>query len=155
MISPRHGAVKRFLRRAKVVHIATLSPAGNPDLIPLWFVTYRGRIYMATRPENPTVRDLLLNPEVALLFHPEEGERVGRVLRLRGRATYRREKRVIIPVYALSALRYYCSPGAIRNTIANRRLLATRTLYRRERVDGGEGLIEVTPETAEFVKLPS
>jgi hypothetical protein len=115
------------------VRIATLSPAGNPDIIPLWFVNYRGRIYMTTRSENPTVRDLMLNPEVVLMFDGDRGRRRGRVLRVRGRATFRTERSICVPIYALSALRYYLSPGGMANTIRNRRKFAVRTLLRRTR----------------------
>lgn len=153
MASPTHPSVKRFIRRAKVVHIATLSPAGNPDLIPLWYVYFRGRVYMGTRFDNPVVRDLLRNPEVALLFHEESG-RAGRALRVRGRATYRQGGRLRFPIYGLSVVRYLVTPGGVRNAIANRRKFALRGLYYRER-HGETGFIEVTPESAEFVKLPS
>lgn len=153
MISPRHRAVKRFLRRAKVVHIATLSPAGNADLVPLWFVFFRGCVYMGTRAESAVVRDLIQNPEVALLFHDESGG-AGRVLRVRGRASFRRDGRFRFAVYPLAVFRYFLAPGGMRNALANRRKLALRGLYYRER--GGEsGFIEVVPDTAEFVKLPS
>ncbi len=150
---PDSAAVRRFLRRSRIVRIATLSPAGNPDIIPLWFVVFRRRIYMTTRSQNPTVRDLLRNPEVVLLFDGEGGRRKGRVLRIRGRASFRTERRTIVPIYALSAVRYYLSPGGIANTLKNRRKFGVRTRYYTERAGEG-GVIEVTPETAEFLNNP-
>jgi hypothetical protein len=136
-----------------VLHIATLSPAGNPDIIPLWFLRFRGRIYMTTRSENPTVRDLLRNPDVVLLFRGECGRRRDRVLRVRGRATFRTDRSITVPVYALAALRYYLSPGGILNTFQNRRKFGVRTAYYRERAGEG-GVIEVVPEMAEFLPAP-
>ncbi len=150
---PDARAVGRFLDRSLVLHVATLSPAGNPDIIPLWFVRFRGRIYMTTRSENPTVRDLRRNPEVVLLFRGERGRRKGRVLRIRGRATFRTEPRILAPIYALSGIRYYLSPGGIANTIRNRRKFGVRTAYYRERAGEG-GVIEVVPGTAEFLQVP-
>jgi uncharacterized pyridoxamine 5'-phosphate oxidase family protein len=145
--------VRRFLRRSMLVRIATLSPAGNPDIIPLWFVFLRGRIYMTTRSENPTVRDLKLNPEVLLLFDGERGVRRNRVLRIRGRASFRSERHILVPVFALSALRYYLSPGGMANTLRHRRKFGVRTHYYSERA-GESGVIEVVPETAEFLPSP-
>ncbi len=146
-------AVRRFLGRSMVVRIATLSPAGNPDIIPLWFVTLRGRIYMTTRSENPTVRDLMRNPEVVLLFHAERGGGRDRVLQVRGRAAFRTERHILAPVFALSALRYYLSPGGIANTIRHRRKFGVRMRYYGERAGEG-GVIEVIPESAEFLPSP-
>ena len=151
--SPARPAVRRFLRRSRIVRIATLSPAGNPDIIALWFVLFRGRIYMTTRSENPTVRDLLRNPAVTLLFDGDGGRRSGRALRIRGRATFRTERRICSAIYALAVARYYLSPGGIVNTLKNRRKFGVRTAYYRERAGEG-GVIEVTPETAEFLLNP-
>lgn len=153
MRSPHDPAVRSFLRRSTIVRIATLSPAGNPDIIPLWFVTWRGRIYMSTRSENPVVRDLQRNPEVALLFHGERSRHRRAALRMRGRATFRTDRRTCVPVYALSALRYYLSPGGVRNSFRNRDKFAVRARYYGERAGEG-GVIQVEPETAEFLKLP-
>jgi hypothetical protein len=99
------------------------------------------------------VRDLMLNPEVVLLFDGDRGRRRGRVLRIRGRARFRAERSICVPVYALSALRYYLSPGGMANTIRNRHKFAVRTRYYGERAGEG-GVIEVVPETAEFLKNP-
>ena len=147
---PDSTGVRRFLGRSMIVRIATLSPAGNPDIIPLWFVTFGGRIYMTTRSENPTVRDLMRNPEVVLLFHGDRGRRRGRVLRIRGRATFRTVRTICAPIYALSAIRYYLSPGGMTDTFRNRRKFAVRARYYGERAGEG-GVIEVVPESAEFV----
>ncbi|HSP56432.1 MAG TPA: pyridoxamine 5'-phosphate oxidase family protein, partial [Dehalococcoidia bacterium] len=119
-----------------------------------WFVPFRGRVYMTTRSANPTVRDLLRNPEVALLFDGDGGRRKGRVLRIRGRATFRTERRICAPIYALAAARYYLSPGGIVNTVKNRSKFSVRTRYYTERAGEG-GVIEVTPKSAEFLKAPT
>jgi general stress protein 26 len=147
-------AVRRFLRRSLIVRIATLSPAGNPDIIPLYFVTYRGRIFMGTRAENPTVRDLIRNPGVVLLFHGERASRRNRVLRIRGNATFRTDRKALIPVYALFVLKYWLSPGGMWNMIRNRRKLAVDRRYKSERAGGG-GIVEVVPETSRFLRLPA
>jgi uncharacterized pyridoxamine 5'-phosphate oxidase family protein len=152
--SPGDPAVRRFLRRSMVARIATLSPAGNPDIIPLWFAAYRGRLYMGTRSANPTVRDLLRDPEVTLLFHGEHGRATGRVLRIRGRAHFRTGRRQLAPVFIFFVLRYLLVPGGIWNLAVNRRKLAIRARYMSER-SGDGGMIEVVPETAEFIRVLS
>ena len=94
------------------------------------------------------------NPEVVLLFHGERSRRQGRVLRTRGRVTFRTERSVVIPVLVLSALRYYLSPGGIWNTVRHRRKRAVSLRHTGERADDG-GVIEVGLQTAEFLRLPS
>ena len=152
MRSPDHPLVARFLGKSLIVRIATLSPAGNADLIPLYFVRYRGRIWMTTRSENPVVRDLLRNPHVVLLFHGEKLRDQRAVLRIRGTAAFHTTRRETLPVYALAALRYYLSPGGIANTLRNWRQFRRSLRYKGERAGGG--VIEVVPESAEFLRNP-
>ena len=154
MRSPRDPVVRRFIRRSTTVRIATLSPAGNPDFIPLYFVRFRGRIWMSTRSENPIVRDLKRNPEVVLLFHAERGPHHGWVLRVRGQARFRTEGSAVVPVYALSALRYILAPGGIWNATVHCRTLRVNLRYKGER-SGEGGVIEIIPQTAKFLKPPS
>lgn len=152
-MQPGSRAVHRFLERSRTVRIATVSPAGNPDIIPLWFVALRGRIYMTTRSENPVVRDLNQNSEVVLMFHGEGGRRRDRVLRVRGRAVFRTDRAICAPIYALSAVRYYLAPGGIVNTVKNLGKFRVRMRYYGERAGEG-GVIEVAPESAEFLQNP-
>ena len=152
MRSPRDPAVVRFLKRSTTVRIATLSPAGNPDIIPLWFVVRRGRVCMSARSESTAVRDLRLHPEVVLMFHGERWAG-GRALRIKGRAAFRTDRGSALAVSALSALKYFVSPAAIRHALVNRRKLGLRRRYYAERA-GEAGIIEVVPEEAEFLKLP-
>ena len=153
MLPPTSPTVGRFLRRSLIARIATLSPAGNPDIIPLYFVVHRQRVYMGTRAENPTVRDLLRSPQVVLLFHGEQTHS-GRVLRVEGRAAFRTERGAFLPVYARMALKYWLSPGGAWNTLTHLRKLALDRRYKAERVGGG-GLIEVELANAEFLRLPT
>jgi hypothetical protein len=145
--------VGRFIAQARIVRLATLSPAGNPDIIPIWFIEHRGRIYMGTRRANPVVRDLLVNPRVVLIFHRERGKRRDRVLRIRGTASFATQG---APrwLYLRMGLRYYLAPGGLWSMVRHLRLLPVMMRYYRERGDEG-GFIEVVPETAEVVVAPS
>lgn len=110
---------------------------------------------MSGRLENPSVRDLMRNPEVVLLLHGERSRRQGRVLRTRGRVTFRSERSVVIPVLVLSALRDYLSPrGGGWNTVRHRRKRAVSLRHTGERANGG-GAIAVVLRTAESLRFPS
>ena len=153
MTQPDDRAVRRFVAKSLAVRIATLSPAGNADLIPLWFVEREGRLYMAPRPENPVVRDLKQNPEVVLLLHGDRRKRPDRVLRIRGNATFRTEPEIVAAVQRLALRRYYLSAGGLWNALRNVHRVKRMRQYYAER--GGEsGVIEVVPDTAEFLRLP-
>ena len=149
--SPGDPLVRRFIGQARIARIAAVSPAGNADIIPIWFVQHRGRIYMGTRSGNPIVRDLIRNPEVVLLFARERGRRRDRVLRIRGRAVFIRGGPPL--VYVRMALRYYLPPRGLWNWIRHVRLVPVTVRYYRERGDEG-GLIEIVPEMAEFLPVP-
>ena len=149
---PDDRAVQLFIKRSMIVRIASLSPKGNADVIPLWFLADRGRIYMATRSENPVARDIMTNPEAGLLFHGERGPRKDRVLRIRGSAAWRTDPALLRRIQIRAAARYYLTPGGMWDTIKSIRKLPVWTRYHQER--GGGGLIEVTPETAEFLRAP-
>ena len=153
MTTTNDPAVKRFLRRSLIARIATLSPAGNPDIIPLYFVAHGGRIYMGTRRDNPTVRDLLTRPDVVLLFHAERAGQPRDVLRVRGRATFSTRKRSAVAVYARFVWKYWLSWGGLRNTLSNLRKLPVDRRYKSERSANG-GLIRVEPGAWEFIERP-
>lgn len=150
--TPDDRAVRLFIDRSMILRIASLSPKGNADIIPLWFIADRGRIYMATRAGNPVARDIMTNPEVVLLFHGERGPRRDRMLRVRGRAVFRTEPSLLRRVQFRAVARYYLTPGGLWDTIKNIRRLGVWNRYHQERAGGG-GLIEVTPESAEFLKV--
>ncbi|HEX6030721.1 MAG TPA: pyridoxamine 5'-phosphate oxidase family protein [Tepidiformaceae bacterium] len=151
--SPADPAVERFIDRSMAVRIATLSPAGNADLIPLWFVQHRGRLYMMPRAGSPVVRDIQANPEVVLIFHGEKRSKRDRVLRVRGHASWVSDRRTVRPAIMRAVARYYLSPGGLWNTLTNIRGLPMRFRYYRER-SGEAGAIEVITESAEFLRLP-
>ena len=140
--------VRRTLNRAMIVRIATLSRGGRPHLTPLWFVRDRGKVYMAVREGSPAGRDIAANPQVVLLFEDR-----GRVLRMRGRAVFRKDGLIRRELFHF-APRYLVSPAALRDALSNLGRLPARLRYYSER--GGEGgFIEVTPESAEFLPKPA
>jgi len=152
---PDDRLVRLFIKRSMIVRIATLSPKGNADFIPLWFVFHHGKVYMATRAQNPVARDITVNPGVVLLFHGDRGPRRDRVLRIRGQAVFRSfeaEPGALRSIQLRAMQRYYLTPGGAWDTLKNIRKLPVWNRYHQERTGGG--LIEVTLESAEFLRAP-
>jgi hypothetical protein len=141
--------VHEFLGRSMVVRVATLSSTGQPHITPLWFVWDQGLIYMNVRSKSPAARNILSNPAVVLLLD-SEGRLPDRVLRIRGRASLRREGPIKRRTILRSTLKYHLSRGGLRNLFRHLRTLPLRLRYYAER--GGEAaVIEVLPEDAEFL----
>jgi len=135
-----------------VVRIATRSPKGSPQIMPLWFGTHRGRICMNTAETSPTVRNIATNPEVVLLFDGGQ-RRAATVLRIRGTAQFRRDRgfRALMGLKVWS--RYYLSPAALIKVARNLRRLPAMATYYQER-GAHAGVIEVIPESFELVRSP-
>jgi hypothetical protein len=150
MLAPSDPAVRGFLRRSLVVHVATLSPKRRPFVTPLWFVMHRGVLYITTGPETWAGKNIQRHPEVTLLF---SGERAGNhVLRLRGTATCHRG---LPPWPALLRIvaRYYLSPRALRAELRNIRKWRLRALYHKQ-VEGSAGHVQVLPGECELLTRP-
>jgi hypothetical protein len=105
---------------------------------------------MATGATSLAVRNIAANAQVGLLFHGERSRRSGRVLRIQGRANFRPGIRHA--AILRFAPKYYLSLGAIRDRLAHRRLASLRSRYHRQTPPGG--MIEVMPESAEFLPAP-
>jgi pyridoxamine 5'-phosphate oxidase-like protein len=152
MVSPGDVAVRAFLRRSMVVQVATLSAKKRPFITPLWFVHDGGVLYITTGPETWAGKNVMHNPEVALLFSGERAAASDQRLRLRGTATCHRELpswRVLLRV----AAKYYLSPAAMRVELHNARKWGLRRRYYGQ-VTGGFGYIRVVPTDGEFLPRP-
>ena len=150
MLSPTDPAVRAFLRRTRIVEVATLSPKRRPFVTPLWFVVDGGALYLTTGPETWAARNVARQPEVTLLFDEERGGRSRRVLRLRGTATRHYglpSWRVLLRV----AAKYYVSPHALPLEMRNaRRWRLRRLLY----AQGRFGYLRVLPTAGELLPRP-
>ena len=113
--------VREFLARSMVLRLVSLSPKGQPIIRCLWFVCQQGRIYIFTTELAPTGRSISAHPEVTLLFDGERGSRSSRLLRMRGRAVYRRERGMVVRVLLGLARKYLLTPPGLRNLLANAR----------------------------------
>jgi nitroimidazol reductase NimA-like FMN-containing flavoprotein (pyridoxamine 5'-phosphate oxidase superfamily) len=52
-----------YLARERTIRLATATPAGEPHVVPLWYVWVDGVIFMNTTLGNVTVRNLEANPQ--------------------------------------------------------------------------------------------
>jgi hypothetical protein len=150
--SPSDPEVRAFLRHSMVALVATRSPNERPFMTPLWFVAEGGSLFITTGAESWTSRNVVRNPEMALLFSGERAGRSDRVLRLQGTATFRHGLppwRVLLRIVA----KYYASPRALRVELRNRRKWRIRRRYYQQ-AKGGPGHLRVVPTTAEFLSQP-
>ena len=58
--------IQERLAASRNIWFATVRAGGAPHLIPIWFVAHHGHIYICTAPDSVKVRNLRLNPRVAL-----------------------------------------------------------------------------------------
>jgi hypothetical protein len=149
--SPTDPAVREFLRRTRIVEVATLSPKGRPFMTPLWFVVDGGALYLTTGPDTWAARNVVRHPAVTLVFDEERRGRSDRVLRLRGTATRHRglpSWRVLLRV----AAKYYVSPRALPVEVRKvRRWRLRRLLYGQ---GGGFGYLRVVPMAGDLLPRP-
>lgn len=143
--------IQAFLADSMIARVATISARGTPQLMPLYFVRLGGKLYMNNATTSPTVRNIMANPRVVLLFEAERGRRHDRCLRVTGAASFRQDASIMRRASIRAALKYQFSPAALISTLRNARKLAAMRRYRAER---SSGMIEVTPESAEFLPLP-
>ena len=150
--------VREFLAHSMVLRLASLSPKGQPLLRCLWFVCQQGRMFMFTASVTPTGRSISVHPDVTMLFDGERGPGSGRLLRVRGRAVYRRERGIVAVVLLGLARKYLLTFPGLRNMLAHaRRVPAAIRFYAgqgwEERGKGLGLIMEVLPEDFEFLPL--
>ena len=148
--------VREFLARSMIMRMVSLSPKGQPIIRCLWFVYQHGRIRIFTSELLPTGRSVAVHPDVTILFDGERGLRSKRLLRVRGRAVYRKERGIVVRALLGIAWKYFLSPPGLRNLLANARKipLAVRFYAEPGWEERGKGLgiiMEVLPEDFEFL----
>lgn len=148
--------VLAFLDHSMIMRMGSLSPKGQPIFRCLWFVRRKGRICIFVTELPPTGRGVGVHPEVTLLFDAERGPPMDRLLRIRGRASYRRDRGIVVRVMSRIALKYFLRPPGLRNLFAYRRKIPAALRFYAEPgwVQRGKQLgliLEVEPKACEFV----
>jgi PPOX class probable F420-dependent enzyme len=85
MTMPRGPVPDRYndLLEARVLgHLATVTPAGKPQVNPVWFIAEPDVLYLGARAETAKLRNMRANPAVALSI--SDLDNPGRYLELRG-----------------------------------------------------------------------
>ena len=148
---PPSADVESFLALTMVAQVATLSQKGRPFVTPLWFVVHAGRLYMATGRDTRAVRNIGHHPETVLLFTGARGGTAGGVLRMHGTASVHQGMpplRILLRI----ARKYYLAPGGLVNELSHARQWGLRQRYYGQ---GKAAYLEVVPDTAEFLSVPS
>jgi nitroimidazol reductase NimA-like FMN-containing flavoprotein (pyridoxamine 5'-phosphate oxidase superfamily) len=86
-------AVLDVMRRSMVARIATLSRNGRPSINPLYFVYLNGHIWLGTVDWTLAAHNIKADPRVSVLFEVEQDPSDRRVLRIRGRASVRTDRK--------------------------------------------------------------
>jgi hypothetical protein len=149
MASPTDTEVRAFVRRSLVVQVATRSVKGRPFMTPLWFVVDGDALYITTGAQSRAGKNVLRNPEVALLFSGERVHDSTRALTMHGTATVHAGLppwRILLRV----ARKYYLVPAALLTELRHARQWRLRQRYYAQ-TSGGAGYIRVVPTAAQFV----
>ena len=145
-------AVLDVVRRSMVARLATLSRNGRPSIVPLYFVCLNGHVWLGTVDWTLAARNAKADPRVSVLFEAEQDPTDRRVLRIRGRARVRTDRKAQRSYGLRVAGKYLLTPGGIRNALAHlRQLPLTRNYHAQAWEKGRACVIEVTPEQAEFL----
>jgi uncharacterized pyridoxamine 5'-phosphate oxidase family protein len=152
MLPPSAPVVVDFLRDSMVALVATVSSRGRPFMTPLWFVVDGGTLYLTTGTATWAARNVVQQPEVALLLTGESSTRRDEALRLRGTATVQPGLppwRVLLRI----AAKYYVAPGGLAVELANATRWGLRARYYAQ-VKGGAGYLRVVPTGGELLPRP-
>jgi PPOX class probable F420-dependent enzyme len=73
------------LRAEEIIWLTTVSPNGQPESVPVWFLWDGETVLTYSQPGKPKIRNIQANPRVALNFNSDP--QGNHVVRLQGRAT--------------------------------------------------------------------
>ena len=137
------------LSTSRVMVFATRSSSGMPFAVPLWFVSYHGRLYATTAASSWTIRNVASCSQVALLLGGEGGHDTSRLL-VSGSA---RAVAGFPPaaVLARTAWRYYLQPQFAAVELRHIRLWGRRMRYYAQ---SQPAYVVITPQSATECSAP-
>lgn len=56
---------EKFLRKERILRLATLDKKGNPHLVPVWYMYQRGRLYIGTNTRTKKVKNIKQQNKIA------------------------------------------------------------------------------------------
>jgi len=148
-------AVFDVLRRARVARIATVSRSGRPHVNPLYFVLGNGRIYLGTVDRTLAALNIKADPRVTILFNIEREPSDSRVLRIHGTAVVSTDPKLCRWYVVRDIRKYFMNRRGLWNVLTHARLLPAVRRFISSGEKGNECVIEVRPEEAELLTVPS
>lgn len=143
---------RRVMRRSMIGRIATVSPGGRPRITPLYFVLRGDHVWLGTVDWTRAVRNVEADARVSVLFQLERdaGERVA--VRVKGRATVRRDAAAQRAYRLRVARKYVLTPGGIFDTLTHLRQMSLVRRYRAaSAARGASCVIDVVPEAVDLL----
>jgi len=106
MVEIRSDA-KKFLEERRILRIATVDKNGSPRLAPFCYWTQDNLVYILTRPETKTVRNLRKNPEAAILvdYYDEDWSQL-KFCMIKGTATLIEDKEKVLKLHSIRGKKY-------------------------------------------------
>ncbi len=77
-------AADERLRNDHIIWLTTVTPAGQPQSVPVWFLWDGETVLIYSQPDQAKIRNIKSNPKVALNLNSDESG--GHVVRMQGRA---------------------------------------------------------------------
>jgi general stress protein 26 len=149
-MSPIDQPLARFLDRAMVARIATVSRNGRPHVNPLYFVRVGDHLHLGTATFTLAARNVAANPTVQILVEVENDPDDNRLVRIDGTATIRTETALLERYRSAVARRYVVTPRGLWNMLVHPR--QWRPLRRHVTSDDG-CVIDVTATRAEWLTV--
>jgi nitroimidazol reductase NimA-like FMN-containing flavoprotein (pyridoxamine 5'-phosphate oxidase superfamily) len=98
---------KKFLDEGRVIRIATVDRDGSPRLAPFCYWIQDDVVYILTRPETKTVRNLRKNPDAAVIvdYYDEDWSQL-KFCMIKGKATLIEDKEEVLKLHSIRGKKY-------------------------------------------------
>ncbi len=99
--------VKKFLEEGRLLRIASVDKNGSPCIAPFCYWIQDEMVYILTRPETKTARNLRRNPEAAILvdYYDEDWSQL-KFCMIKGKTTLIENKENILKYYSIRGKKY-------------------------------------------------
>ncbi|MHA2055496.1 MAG: pyridoxamine 5'-phosphate oxidase family protein [Candidatus Hodarchaeales archaeon] len=98
---------KKFLEEGRVLRIATIDNNGSPRLAPFCYWIQDDKVYILTRPETKTVRNLRKNPEAAIMidYYDEDWSQL-KFCMIKGKTALIEDKEKVLKLHSIRGKKY-------------------------------------------------
>ena len=97
----------QFLKKQKILHLATVRKDGTPHIVPVWYIYSSGKIYVGTNTRTQKAKNLKKNPHVS--FCIDVGVKSPNIYGVMGIGTAKLilDKKMILSLAKKILLRYF------------------------------------------------